>query len=277
MTIQAEVMKVSPEMAERFLGGSNGNRTISAVRVNEWVAEMNAGAWRLGPTIAFDEAGHLVDGHHRLSAVVRFGQPVEFLVIHGLGADVADIVDDGRPRSFGDVLKRQGVPDASAKAAVTEKLLRYDRGLLFSTGGQQGRMNRAAQLAAWAAYRKEVEEAVGMGQKIDRGIRLQRSLASTLYIILARLDQEYATDFFDRLISGADGEEDHPIHQLRAQLLKDALHRREGGRHAYMNETRKAAIVFKAWNYWLEDRRIRALFWRSVGPHAEPFPVPNTP
>lgn len=271
--------RVTPEKAAAMLSTSAGNRRIVPSRVEEWAAEMRAGSWRLGPTIEVDTDGHLINGHHRLQAVVKVGFPVEFMVMRGVSPDAVDVVDNGRARSFGDVLAMRGVPDASYKATVTLMLRLYDKMTRISDAPSttKSRTNRQAQLAAWERYQEEVEAAVPVGRELARQIGLTRPVGAVMYALLARQDVAYATDFCTILASGVGGERDAPILLLRRVLVRDALARRARGRQSLLTGNRIVAFAFKAWNAWLDGSDIKVLSWREVGPMAEPFPVPKIP
>lgn len=274
---QAEV--VTPEKAAALLSTSAGNRSISRARVEEWAEEMRSGNWRLGPTIDVDADGHLINGHHRLQAVVRVGFPVEFMVMRGVKLDAIDVVDNGKARSFGDVLAMRGVTDAGYKATVTLMLRLYDKAARISDGptATKVRTNRHAQLAAWERYQEEVEASVPVGRELARNIGLKRPMGAVMYALLARQDVAYATDFCTVLASGVGGEQDAPILLLRRVLVKDSLARRAKGRQSLLTGNRIVAFAFKAWNAWLDGADIKVLSWREVGPMAEPFPVPKIP
>lgn len=270
---------VTPEKAAALLSTSAGNRSISNSRVEEWAAEMRAGNWRLGPTIDVDAGGHLINGHHRLQAVVKVGFPVEFMVMRGVRLDAVDVVDNGKARSFGDVLAMRGVPDAGYKATVTLMLRLYDRITRISDAPNtaKSRTNRYAQLAAWEHYQEEVEASVPVGRELARNIGLKRPVGAVMYALLARQDVAYATDFCTILASGIGSDGAEPILLLRRVLVRDSLARRARGRQSLLTGNRVVAFAFKAWNAWLDGTDITVLSWREVGPMAEPFPVPKIP
>ena len=54
--------------------------------------EMQDGKWRLnGKTICFDSTGRLLNGQHRLSAVVRSGVTLTTVVVRGLDPDLVPV------------------------------------------------------------------------------------------------------------------------------------------------------------------------------------------
>jgi hypothetical protein len=102
-------------------------RSLSALRVSEYSREMLAGRWRLTHQgIALDPQGRLLDGQHRLRAVLeadlsQSGIVVPMMVTVGVPRDTFAVMDSGRPRSAGSFLEGPyGVARAAlARAALT--------------------------------------------------------------------------------------------------------------------------------------------------------------
>lgn len=76
---------INPEEAQAYLDNNAKHRPIKEKKVAEYMAEMQDGKWRLnGKTICFDSTGRLLNGQHRLSAVVRAGVSLTTVVVRGL-------------------------------------------------------------------------------------------------------------------------------------------------------------------------------------------------
>lgn len=78
-------MMIEPELAQRILSEANyqGQRKIDHRAVGVYAEMMRRGLWQVADPIAFGRlAGRLVlvNGQHRLHAIVAFGRPVEFRV-----------------------------------------------------------------------------------------------------------------------------------------------------------------------------------------------------
>lgn len=99
------VVEVSPSLAKQYLEKSKGNRAESKERISTYAKNMKDGLWQLTPQgISFDEDGVLVDGHHRLKAVIQSGVSVPFYVTLSVPRQTT-IFDRGRPRTTGQFLK----------------------------------------------------------------------------------------------------------------------------------------------------------------------------
>lgn len=112
---RTESLLVTPEQAAKWLAqNSASQRKISQPAVESYAHAMRTGQWKLTHQgIAFNQTGELIDGQHRLSAVVRSGRPVSMMVTTGLAVEVNAPIDQGYGRSVAHVLgisgKRVGV------------------------------------------------------------------------------------------------------------------------------------------------------------------------
>ncbi len=115
----AEVVSVSPELAAAWLEHNTDNRNIAPRRVELYAGLMKSGAWRANNQgIGFDKDGRLVDGQHRLSAVVLSGCTVPMLVVRNMEPAVARTIDRGYSRTVAEILRREGrVPNPTRVSA----------------------------------------------------------------------------------------------------------------------------------------------------------------
>ena len=91
----AYVVDVTPELAQSWLDANQPYHTVSEYRVQKLAAQMRAGHWRLDCNgIAFAKNGTLLDGLHRLLAVVRSGKTVPMIVIINEPIENMDVIDN---------------------------------------------------------------------------------------------------------------------------------------------------------------------------------------
>jgi hypothetical protein len=87
---------VGPEMAREWLAHSARQprrHTIHEDRVHRYAQLMRDGAWmELWTPIILDQDGHLVDGLHRLSAVIESGCTITFSIATGFPSTTAAYV-----------------------------------------------------------------------------------------------------------------------------------------------------------------------------------------
>lgn len=122
----ASLVQVTPELALSWLEKNTRNRALRQSTVNRYAEDMRAGRWMVSPdAIAFDTSGAVVNGQHRLWAVVEAGIPVPMTVMDGLQPDVVTVLDDHLKRSLKDVvaIRRPGSGVQNIHTAIAARLL----------------------------------------------------------------------------------------------------------------------------------------------------------
>ena len=100
-----QVMVISPKVAESLLEGNTNNRHISWNHVTSLAEAMKRGEWRLThQPIAVSQTGRLLDGQHRLWAVIESQVSIESFVANNVDESTFDCLDIGKKRSVTDVL-----------------------------------------------------------------------------------------------------------------------------------------------------------------------------
>jgi hypothetical protein len=113
--LRVQEMLVSPEMARLWLKNNFRNRRMKEDTIKAYARDMRSGSWVFTHQgIAFNDRDELIDGQHRLSAIVLAGVSVRMMVTFGLPSQIdgkeattMDAVDRGATRSVGDQLKIQ--------------------------------------------------------------------------------------------------------------------------------------------------------------------------
>ena len=108
-------MRITPEMAKDFLAKNmKSNRPVMKSTVHSYARMMRNGNWGLTHQgIAFDENGDLVDGQHRLNAIVEANVPVEMMVTYDVHHAPGEVftIDMGRKRTYANVAVMSGIDD----------------------------------------------------------------------------------------------------------------------------------------------------------------------
>ena len=194
---------ITPDVAERWLGKNLHNRNLSEVSVRRMAGAMTRGEWRLnGETIKFDDDGHLIDGQHRLKAVVESGVTITSFVLRGLEASSQETVDIGRKRTLADMLRLRGVASAHHVASSVNFLYLYDHDKVKRQGFEQWPTVQQGIMLYEA--NKEIENCANLGRRLAKLLNLSPSVASALYYIFSRIDQGDADYFFEKLEHGTE-------------------------------------------------------------------------
>ncbi len=104
--VRSEWKVVTPELATKWLEGNTHNRKVRDSVVARYASDMKNGRWRqTHQGIAFDEDATLIDGQHRLFAVIEAETNVLMQVTYGLPLDSQKVVDDGLARTVVDIMR----------------------------------------------------------------------------------------------------------------------------------------------------------------------------
>ena len=224
--VRLQWIEVTPEKAQLWLENNFVNRPLSDGVVAAYARDMIAGVWV--PThqgIAFNDLDDLIDGQHRLHAIVRSGVTVRMMVTFGLPSKIAgremttmDAVDRGRTRSVSDQLKIQhGMKDGSAIAAICATLGSV------CYGERTRRLSVGQTLEIYRAFEEPVKWVIAHRSK-ERGLKTTGVLAGFAFALAGTADAAEGTAMqamWTRLMSGRIGD-GTAIGQLRALLTSEA-------------------------------------------------------
>lgn len=216
---RAQWIDVTPKKAAAWLENNFRNRPLSDDVVAAYARDMKNGTWV--PThqgIAFNDRDELIDGQHRLRAIVRSGCTVRMMVTFGLASQIKgsemttmDAVDRGRTRSVADQLKIQhGMKEGSAIAAVCSTI----GGICF--GERTRRLSVSQTLEIFRAFEDPIKWVIANRPR-EHGLRSAGVLAAFAFAIMA---DERCTSVFGRITSGAAAPES-AAGRLRTFLLSD--------------------------------------------------------
>jgi hypothetical protein len=107
--IAVTIESITPYMAEKYLETQERNRNTNPLRISEYADRMKKGQWLVGQAITFDSDGCLIDGQHRLAAIIKYGNAVDFVVMRGIPKESASVFDVGQKRTMAQVAKIQGI------------------------------------------------------------------------------------------------------------------------------------------------------------------------
>ena len=128
---------ISPYIAAQMLMANKKNRNINRNYVASLARDMRAGNWQdNGDSIRFGKDGVLLDGQHRLTAIVQSQVSIECLVIKDIDNEAMQTIDSGRKRTYGDRLAINGIKNAGRYSA-TINMLSWLCGHRTGLGGQQ--------------------------------------------------------------------------------------------------------------------------------------------
>lgn len=246
---------VTPAMAKSWLDNRNleRNRRYSPAIEARYAAEMRAGLWKTTHQgIAFDWDGFLLDGQHRLGAIVKADKPIRLDVRVGCDPGTFDVLDVGHKRAANQLIQHTHAKIMSAAArflGVIDGTIR--------TGDTRGGVY--AMRASTAELLAVVEAWPELGTFAASAVHVRSKGQILAAPHLAVLAQAARTQYADRIPTWLDGlaygenltGTDPRLH-LRNRMAAE--------RRALMTQQHTAyALVMKAWNAYATETAMGVL------------------
>ena len=270
-----DIETVTPELAQEWLEGNVDNRRLRDTRVLNLAGILQRGEWELTDSaIVFDDQGVLINGQHRLTAIVVAGIPARILVLRGVPAKAQEVMDQGLGRNLGDQLHRRGVAYSTIIASALQWLYRIN--FIEETGNvhypDPSFRPSLRQLLALYDQHTELPDRVTSLNKLRYYLKIRQGPTLAIQDRLLNIDASDTDIFFKSWEEGTGLAKTDPIWRLREWCLQDARTRTTQGRAP---DYRYVAYVFKAWNHWREGQPISRLNWVFSSTKREPWPVPH--
>lgn len=214
-------VNVTPEMAADLLKQNLHNRKLKETTIEAYAMDMRNDAWMTTHQgVAFDGAGNLIDGQHRLHGIVRAKKPVLLLIttgwpVAGGKRKTMDAVDRGTNRSLSDQLHLQhGIDPKHAKMIV---VLCNNIAAACWGNARTRKATTDTILAVFELYKAEIKWFLEQDMLKKHGIK-QASVAASL--IMARaVWADKTQDALQRLQTGENLTRENPLLPLRNWLM----------------------------------------------------------
>lgn len=266
---EIQLTEITPGMAHDWLGFNTHNRPLRSRTVTAYAADMKHSDWELnGESVKFADDGTLIDGQHRLAAIVEADVTVAMYVVRGLPRYTQDTVDGGVKRRFSDVLTLRGEKNASALAAIVRRVAIWETAGTVAARASHSPTN--AQLLQVLDRYSWLRELATSASQTGAKCELPASIIGFCMWLFAMLpDAEEDTEFFFRRLADFQGlEKGHAIYELRRTLESSRSVRGE------RSEVFLTAITIKAWNAFRANKPVGVLSFKTGGARPEKFPQP---
>lgn len=257
---------VTPEDAMALLESNGSNRPLNDQHVKRIARQIEGGKWKFnGDTIKVSSTNDILDGQHRLWAIIEAKTAVETIIVRGIEPDAFATIDTMRkPRSGSDVLALMGATNHRSTISVAlQWLTRWQRKCLEN---YRAPINRIENSDVEQAYRNNP----GINRAAEAASRLRGlanpGLIAFFYFILTNRNPDLAERMLHTLEKPAGVDINDPFFRLRVYFTSDK---------ARKEPLTTIAFMIKAANAAHEGREIKTLNWRSQGSVPEPFPTLN--
>lgn len=262
---------IDPILAQKWLDTRNlNNRSLRKARVRNDAEDMLAGRWyENGDVIRLAPDGELLDGQHRLHAIIRANCEIALWVAYNVPKEAMGSIDVGSSRSFSDYLRFNGEKNTNVQAAITRRLEGWSRGFrIHAAPGKETTSNIVLRDLYWQRA-DDIRNAARIGYDINYHTGFLRvTTAAFFYLLTSDIDLDAADDFKDSVLDPDRLSKNHPVVTLRRKLLTyDANN---------LTDAERLALFIHAWNFYRNDEPVETLYKvYTANGKASSFPLTN--
>lgn len=242
MTTDIKKTRVTPSMAKKLLADTTTrNRPLARRFVTQLTRAIINGEWQdNAETIKLDRDGNVIDGQHRLAAIVESGRTVTIWVARGMDPSAFSTIDQGKVRTLADVLAVNGEMYYAELggalhcfASITKRIDRQSKRLTNPAG--------LALLAKFPGLRNSVSYII-CDCELKRLALISCGRAAGLHFRMTQKDKNQADKFWYQVGTGEKLSRKSAAWKLRDVLItnKSAIEK--------LSSAAMTALVIKAWN-----------------------------
>jgi hypothetical protein len=256
--MKTELKTITPKWAAYILQTKGrGNRPIRWKHVDWLAGEISAGRWKInGDTICYN-AEKILDGQHRLLAIVKAGVEVQSLVVDGLPSHIMNTKDEGKRRTGADTMCVIGEKNNARLAACLSLVHRYYTGTIKSRTAFSN-----CELENLLETYPDIRTAL---QGREKNQLISPSIINACFYIFRRISPELAIEFVERILRGIGVEAGTPWHALRNRLFANSV------ATSKLPQEHIMALCIKAWNIARNGKMAKDIRYRPS--NEEKFPA----
>lgn len=260
-----EVVTMTPEWAQQILKQNTSNRSVRKAVVDKYAHDIKSGEYKLTHQgIAISRDGVLLDGQHRLLAVIKANTSITIPLATGCDPSIFSVLDTGATRKAFDVLMIEKVTNSTVVAASVRMYIMY-----FEHFNKiwQGRLRYPTNEDILTIYKSKAavfDYATQKAKHCHRSFKQLTSGSAVAGFIVLAIDNGYPIHhielFIQKLYTGSGLEETDPILRFRAAVFNGLL-KSKGPQIVQLT----LASLIKTFNFWNKGLTMRQ------------FKVPNVP
>lgn len=251
--MDARVEVISPAYAKELLERSMPNRPLSEHTVARYAVDMADGLWiNNGQGIVISDTGELLDGQHRLHAIIKSGKTVAMLVVRGVPRQAFVTMDSGKGRKLSDVLAIEGYKYRFNLGAAAKLAYNYIAGVSSSYTTSRGTLE---QFIKRHPYISEMSDLIGHTVQHKHRLPKTQLIACLFLANESGLMGKEVSQFVEGLVYGEGlfrGDARHTFREWHRRVYLAEKHRTGG-------DTASLALfgaVVRSWNAFAAGREL---------------------
>ena len=263
--MRTEIRTITPEYAQELLKMNTVNRNPKQHIVSLYADQMKRGQWRSnGEAIQISKGRSLLNGQHRLLAIIESGLDIEMLLVWDVEDDAIVTYDQGKPRTLADIFGMRGIKHYTAISSIINAYMMLCAGRLFNeVGGSNMKLIKKSKEDCLAEYEKrpqlfdEVAEITLKCYQKCRMMTPQETGGYIAYLVLGKKhDIKTVEDFFLQLFALKN------IENNTTGLFRDKLLNAKMGNYKLSAKYRRALFI-KTWNAHITGKTYKMLSWNE--------------
>lgn len=251
---------MTPSLAKKLLSTMVNNRNLNKNSLSKIIEDIETGQWvsNNGESIKINNEGRLMDGQHRLQAIINTNKPLEIYITFNCHINSINTVDTGAARTLYNVLKINNIKYYNTVGALIQSesvIIKGNSVRYISQSTSVKSYPRIVELA------KENADYLNFVCKESDKLYKKFSLISFSFYakyfnVLYKIDEDVCFSFFNQLADGIDAES--PIYLLRKALINDSSKSIKK-----MSNVEKEALFIKCWNHYVNGTDLKSLRWAA--------------
>jgi hypothetical protein len=236
---------ITPVIAGKYLAKNRHNRRLRTGRIRELADQMKREKWHLnGETIKFSNQDELLDGQHRLHAIIAADVAITTLVVRDLSPEAFVTIDQGAKRSGGDIFHVCGVQYPSTVSSALTLIWQHKKGIILGSKNGEDIPSMDERVALFDEMPQVENYVVECATKGIQSI-INGSTFAGLYALFAEINHDLAASFLNAVAGGAVRYAANPATQLRVALLKIK------GSEYKPHRMALCSLIVDAWNRYI--------------------------
>lgn len=268
-SIKAQVELITPEIAKEYLKFNTVNRPLNKTTVDYYADQMRRGQWMLnGETICFSDGGVLINGQHRLNAIIKADTPIQMLVVRGVQSESFITFDNGKNRTMADILSLADIPNANNVASVLKRYIMLSRGISVIksengvTSAKAYKITKQDMMDCYKSNSEDIQYVSKFAQACTKKLNIMKvSEIGSLYLFLStekKHPKEFVESFF-RMLFFSENVKCQTINIFREKVVQSKL---QSG--IKMTSKYKDALFAKTWNAYVTNKELKVLSWNEA-------------
>jgi hypothetical protein len=198
------MVEMDKSLAKSILARNTNNRSISKAHLAFLKSELLNENWKFnGNTIVLGKSGRLLDGQHRLTAIVETGISISTLIVKNVDEDSFTTMDTGKQRGGSDALFIYGAKNGSHMASAIRKIKSEFTNNAKCMGSHRYKVSNSEYLKYYKEHGEDLQGLFEMTHAwVLSGSRILSESDGIAFITLMRDESDLVYDFIEEVITG---------------------------------------------------------------------------